>query len=51
MAIGLQQIGHNITYSRADGFVAVTAISVDETRRNIVGVHDKRRHGSVAYLR
>ncbi|XP_072383534.1 scoloptoxin SSD14-like [Diabrotica undecimpunctata] len=47
---GLKRIGHNITFSYPDGFVAVTAISLDKNRRNIVGVHDKRRRGSVAYM-
>ncbi|XP_028133170.1 scoloptoxin SSD14-like [Diabrotica virgifera virgifera] len=47
---GLQSKGHNITFSYPDGFVAVTAISLDKDSRHLVGVHDKRRRGSVAYM-
>ncbi|CAG9864724.1 unnamed protein product [Phyllotreta striolata] len=49
---GLIDIGHNITFSSNNGFVAVTTISVDdENPGEIVGVHDRRRKGSVAYLK
>ncbi|KAG5879189.1 hypothetical protein JTB14_032202 [Gonioctena quinquepunctata] len=44
----LKKIGHNLTITVPDGFVAVTCISKD--KNSIVGTSDKRRNGSVDYV-
>ncbi|XP_074032200.1 uncharacterized protein [Leptinotarsa decemlineata] len=46
---GFQEIGHELTFSKPDGFAAVTSICRDDYGR-LEGVTDKRRGGSVAYL-
>ncbi|CAH1117469.1 unnamed protein product [Phaedon cochleariae] len=49
VADGLRKIGHKVSFARANGFAAVTAIS-RYNEESVTGVFDSRRLGSVSYV-